>query len=745
MVDLVPQYRLGDGPGAGEAFRTAEEQSRKYRLQREAEDRAAATARANEQIARQQLAQRQQRAAQNAAIAREELKLKRMQEQRAALDSAARREVAKGTLGVAQSAEARAEKARQDLNLYRQRQLDLQAARDRANIDRINATTEREKKEAARREAEIKRLEDANSRALQQSAANLEKLYKSTEGLGVQPQQQPSVTRPGSGVSDTDVRIPVERTTPTQPGAQQPQRPNNLMSGVLARIEAGLRAPPPQNYRSPAQPQQPADFSIQQLIPGTQPQLGAPQPPAAPSGVPAQPTVGTQVRGDSYSTPGTVEQTRPGVPPEEMYTEAELFLRGLSQDSELRRRLSNIQTGLATGKYGAAAGPLSQLASRVSGLFGPSAGQARRNIKARQEASDALSWFQKRSTQKLFATRRDLLDEAEADPTAFYKKYKNVKPKDIPAVAAPAGVSLQGAAPPSQATPADQLAFGKITPEAITRAINPENPSAPVAEAIRNTYSARSVKSVKPVDRTALIGNDNRASYEENQIRRAAEYHYNNAKTEMERQNAAKIYDPALYANDIIKLEELKNQYRALRNNRDLERFRLSNGGVYQGVERILSEKAGARIEIRQDVETQLFDVWYNGVLTRSRVEPQVLYKEVRADIDSNFRAAQLKVAEKEAEHQRNLDRDEKKGKMELRKAGLTAQAKLYEKEGYTYYRTPQENTIMLKRTRVVNGRNVDEFKVFVKKRDKMGVERWVEEMRQTTAPGRSTGGVPME
>lgn len=795
MVDLVPQYPLGEGPKAGEAFRTAEEQSRKYRLQREAEDRAAATARANEQIAaqnaaiakeelalrrvqgdiaRQQLAQRQQQAAQNAAIAREELAFKRMQEQRAALDSTARRKVALGTLEVARSAEARLEQARQDANKLELEKLRLQAERDKANIARTNATTKREKEQAARLAREVKRKEEANSKATQKTKENIERLYAAVAGLDVQPQQQPSATRPGSGVSDTDVGIPEGRIALTQPLGQQPQRPNTLMSEVLARTEAGLRAPSPQNYRSPVQPQQPADVSIQQIMPGTPPQLGAPvQPSPAPGGVQPQPPLGAQPRPtsieDTFSNlnpdaKAYVERIRERLQPigavpeladKNTVTAKEYKASQRARAAKFDENLSLLQT-FSSGfipsslraalrrapMFGASMAPSDPTPAYLEARY--TTAEVEQMLGFEKRAQAAQKWYRTAKARKIFEANSELFQLAKLNPASFYEQYKDVKPKDISAVAAPAGVSLQGAVPTSQATPADLLVFGEITPEAITRIINPENPNAQIAEAIQKTYSAP-VRRVQPVDRTALIGNDNRANYEMEQVTRAARAHYDAVMTEVARQNEAKIYDPSLYAKHVIKLEELKNQHTALRYNRDIIRFQLSNGRDYLGLEKIMSEKAGARVELRLDVETKLFDVWYKGRLTKSGVEPNALLTKVKSDVDSAFRNRQLELADKEAEHQRKIELDKKKGEMELEKAGLTAEAKLFEKEGFTFYRTSQDNTFLFKKTRVVDGRIVEELRALVKTKDRMGNERWVVQMHETTEPGRSTGGVWMD
>lgn len=278
-------------------------------------------------------------------------------------------------------------------------------------------------------EAENRRREDQNRRReielgmkqqkAAQAAAQRAELMRLFQGGGAAGAQPPSGTqpRPTAGVQPMPT-VQLPRPEPTIPDSYF------TMPGEIPEYTAPVPEARPQPTITPGlQP----EGTIQ--MPGLSVTPTTAQPPA---GLPAPPTAGAA---PTAPTAPSQEETR---------TPFQLFIERVGRNSEVARKLTKLQTGLATGEYGAPAALGYQVAERAYDIVFTGESQGKRNQKARQLASDMLDWYQKPSTRKLFEKEPQLVDEALANPQAFYEQYKQGKP-------AAAGVTVTQPGAPARA------------------------------------------------------------------------------------------------------------------------------------------------------------------------------------------------------------------------------------------------------------------------------------------------------
>lgn len=139
----------------------------------------------------------------------------------------------------------------------------------------------------------------------------------------------------------------------------------------------------------------------------------------------------------------------------------------LQRKGDIAGALERIKTGIATGKYGAAASPLGRAFGGVRDYFTATPEEGATNAAERQRAAEALSWYQSDEAERLFVANPELLSAASQDPLGFVDQRMAEGPAAPQPVGQPeagaAQAAQQAAAPTPQGGGAGQPVYGGMT------------------------------------------------------------------------------------------------------------------------------------------------------------------------------------------------------------------------------------------------------------------------------------------
>jgi hypothetical protein len=313
------------------------------------------------------------------------------------------------------------------------------------------------------------------------------------------PESRAGIMRPGG--ERTAPRPPTEPPRPTQaPNAMDPAYRAPIFSEIAAP-EASRRAPngpvSPDTIAAEAGNKATRDEGPITYGGGAQRQPGTPALPVDPR-VPAGPEAGQPQRqatrnartpladqtqmaaipADTQEETGTLET--PAAPDRstnvaqgavrEVDPNASAFVQDvqeLQRKGDIAGALERIKTGIATGKYGAAASPLGRAFGGVRDYFTATPEEGATNAAERQRAAEALSWYQSDEAERLFVANPELLSAASQDPLGFVDQRMAEGPAAPQPVGQPeagaAQAAQQAAAPTPQGGGAGQPVYGGMT------------------------------------------------------------------------------------------------------------------------------------------------------------------------------------------------------------------------------------------------------------------------------------------